>query len=60
MIFVSETEEEEDEDDFFHEHERPDESANEMGVLQMLKQHHEDEVGGDEYGYDDYGYEEDY
>lgn len=35
-----------------------DESAIEIGVLEMLKQHHEDEVGGDEYGYDDYEYDD--
>ncbi|CAG9765683.1 unnamed protein product [Ceutorhynchus assimilis] len=51
-------EEEEEEEDFYEE--KPEETAKEMGVLQMLKQHHEDEIGGDEYGYDDYGYEEDY
>lgn len=49
--------EQEQEEDF--DEELPDESANEIGVLQMLQQHHEDEVGGgDEYGYDDYGYDD--
>ncbi|XP_066142850.1 transcription factor IIIB 90 kDa subunit [Euwallacea fornicatus] len=51
-----EEEEEGEEEDFDEEPERPD---NEMGVLEMLKQHHEGE-GGDDYGYDDYAYEEDY
>lgn len=49
--------EQEQEEDF--DEELPDESANEIGVLQMLQQHHEDEVGGgDEYDYDDYGYDD--
>lgn len=53
--------EEEDMDDYYDEEQgRQDESAQEVGVLEMLKQHHEDEVGGDEYGYEDYGYEEEY
>ncbi|XP_066262675.1 transcription factor IIIB 90 kDa subunit [Euwallacea similis] len=54
----SKPEEEEDgeEEDFDEEPERP---GNEMGVLEMLKQHHEGE-GGDDYGYDDYAYDEDY
>ncbi|XP_048520405.1 transcription factor IIIB 90 kDa subunit, partial [Dendroctonus ponderosae] len=53
--------EEEDTTDFYDDQEeKPDESANQLGVLHMLKQYHEEENDGDDYQYDDYGYEGDY
>lgn len=45
--------EEEAEEDYYDEEPVPDESVNEMGVLQMLRQHREDE-DEDDYDYDEY------
>lgn len=49
--------EEEIDEDYYDEEPAPDESANEMGVLQMLRQHREDEDGEDNNAYD-YDYED--
>lgn len=39
-------------EDYDEEEQPPDESANEMGVLQMLRQHREDDEEGDgDFGY---------
>ncbi|XP_030747772.1 transcription factor IIIB 90 kDa subunit-like [Sitophilus oryzae] len=56
---VEEEEAEEDADDYYEEEQPQDDTANEMGVLTMLNQHHQ-EMGEDQYGYDDDGYEDDY
>lgn len=57
-IFFSLVSEEENEEDYYDEEPAVDESANEMGVLQMLRQHREDENDDDnnafDYDYDDY------
>ncbi|KAJ8924186.1 hypothetical protein NQ315_006977, partial [Exocentrus adspersus] len=51
--------EEEVDEDFDEEDQPPDESVNEMGVLQMLQQHREDEEGDEDFN--NYGYyEEEY
>lgn len=39
-------------EDYDEEEQPPDEPANEMGVLQMLRQHREDENEGGDFGYD--------
>ncbi|XP_076267439.1 brf RNA polymerase III subunit isoform X2 [Rhynchophorus ferrugineus] len=54
------SEEEEDADDYYEEEQPHEELHNEIGVMEMLKHHHQTEVGGDDYGYGDDGYDDDY
>lgn len=55
VVFV--VSEEELDEDYYDEEPAADEPTSEMGVLQMLRQHREDEDGEDNNAYD-YDYEE--
>lgn len=56
-FFVLSVSEEEMDEDYYDEETPAEEPASEMGVLQMLKQHREDEDGEDNNAYD-YEYED--